>query len=914
MIPISVQKTALCEEMNDIHEKKGHVNVLQFSSHARFSNQLMDNRSTFGCMDVNSRLYNCLTGNHATASLPVSCNGGEQSTMNVIGTDSATQIGHSVNVQRTSQVQNNYMHPKHSSINVHNIPSSSGRHFITVQEGSLGSRPEAFNQMNQAPSMHVQECRRDSSKPANLQKSVNLLQPKAVAVVMPLTQSMARIDQQTALNKAASFIHAPSGVTPPSAESSVAHAKTSFFATRATPCSSVELPDRSPTACELQKSTSAPSILEGRSRESLFLVPPGPGMKDGQLRASQPKDTFDTFGQEADKWCGQRTTTWTLQSLRQLIDSYKNTESNINGAAKVIHLYWDGSSQNMANAIKSDYMKIMKETFEVLLSHKSSVILTQLHYESQSETDKRFLILEPDSLVPLSEYTSSWLNLNDQLDDIDKDQGHSWSLRVSNKQVTEQMTLYGGGGGGETQTSAAGMQSRAPPVSPDGETAARAPDTPEKSPRQTTSTDPDSHESDGGEQSIKIQVLSPDTAKRFFYSDFSGSVGLEKGMKNGPVEISTGETVGGLKQSKPMKREPHMADGRGHAESYRQLERYCCLAKFVTEVARRDTRFSFCRCREEKFSINMNVTTEDARTITPGESRPSSTPHAASGDSKRRSARIKKDKCGTPALPKPRQIRIPDAPTSATQACSYSRKPPAQLRKTRKGRWNKGPIPVRTKGSEAESIVCGTEADRKDSANGDPLRLALYGSQSEKMRSKDESYNLRKITWSPPLTVHVCSRPERDANKYVLRRLKSSSVPSNTKVRKVTLKSEHKKVKGPATPPPRHEDAGKLRNTRAMKRKRDSSTSSRRIGLRKRRSPWNPGDATTKSKYELGNPAVTPVPSDLVLKFKVLPETFHFADPDEHHPEAEKPSSVKECPKPITSMDTGNLMTWKNRA
>ncbi len=124
---------------------------------------------------------------------------------------------------------------------------------------------------------------------------------------------------------------------------------------------------------------------------------------------------------------------WPLDRLHTLIDVIQQME---NGDQKNIHktdpgkeilkLYWNGDTRKFSEAVDSGiYQSIMEEVY-ICAPLNEPVILRQIVNDARSKVIKDFHVLKHNEAPPKMTYTSSWLNLNENVDDIDKECGYSW--------------------------------------------------------------------------------------------------------------------------------------------------------------------------------------------------------------------------------------------------------------------------------------------------------------------------------------------------------------------------------------------------------------------------------------------------------------------------------------------------------
>ncbi len=124
---------------------------------------------------------------------------------------------------------------------------------------------------------------------------------------------------------------------------------------------------------------------------------------------------------------------WPLDRLKTLIDVSQQMENGqqknnhkTDPGKEIIKLYWNGDTRKISEAVESGiYQRIMEEVYNCSLMNEP-VILRQIVNDPRSKVIKDFHILKHNEAPPRMTYTSSWLNLNENVDEIDKEYGYSW--------------------------------------------------------------------------------------------------------------------------------------------------------------------------------------------------------------------------------------------------------------------------------------------------------------------------------------------------------------------------------------------------------------------------------------------------------------------------------------------------------
>ncbi|XP_065148081.1 uncharacterized protein [Paramisgurnus dabryanus] len=126
---------------------------------------------------------------------------------------------------------------------------------------------------------------------------------------------------------------------------------------------------------------------------------------------------------------------WPLEKLHVLINFVKEVEDghqkNIKNepGKEILKLYWNGDVQKFHNVVDTGiYQNVLEEVYSYCPS-KDDVILRQIKTDARFQVAEDFHVLKHNEDPPKMEYKSSWLNLNEKLDDIDKECGYSWYYR-----------------------------------------------------------------------------------------------------------------------------------------------------------------------------------------------------------------------------------------------------------------------------------------------------------------------------------------------------------------------------------------------------------------------------------------------------------------------------------------------------
>lgn len=120
----------------------------------------------------------------------------------------------------------------------------------------------------------------------------------------------------------------------------------------------------------------------------------------------------------------------TLTNMMQQIENSQQKNVHKNDAGKeILKFYWNGDYRKFLEAVQTGiYENVMEEVF-LYCSMKEPVILRQIKSDARNRVIKDFQTLNHNEEPPKTTYKSSWLNLNENVDDIDKECGYSWFYR-----------------------------------------------------------------------------------------------------------------------------------------------------------------------------------------------------------------------------------------------------------------------------------------------------------------------------------------------------------------------------------------------------------------------------------------------------------------------------------------------------
>ncbi|XP_023118180.2 uncharacterized protein si:ch211-106e7.2 [Amphiprion ocellaris] len=130
------------------------------------------------------------------------------------------------------------------------------------------------------------------------------------------------------------------------------------------------------------------------------------------------------------------TTQWTGHALTALIEKIEKAQTKTEDftddefVRKILHLFWEGSCKKVISELRKGCHKLLiRDVWEFFNTQMKSdaVILSEVKCKFREQL-KNYHLLNHDEVYSELPYKSSWLNLNEQLDDIDKEFGFPVTL------------------------------------------------------------------------------------------------------------------------------------------------------------------------------------------------------------------------------------------------------------------------------------------------------------------------------------------------------------------------------------------------------------------------------------------------------------------------------------------------------
>nr|XP_046185272.1 uncharacterized protein LOC124014400 [Oncorhynchus gorbuscha] len=138
-----------------------------------------------------------------------------------------------------------------------------------------------------------------------------------------------------------------------------------------------------------------------------------------------------------------------LRTLQQLV-SYREKAATITEAKDgcleaILEQYWGGETSNLVEALKDKRDKeIMRDVSAWAAEDEEAVVLFAVSGISLGEVVEKFPIQAHVDSSSQVGYRSSWLNVNEKLNDIDKESGRAWSLWFIPDKAEESSKVVGG--------------------------------------------------------------------------------------------------------------------------------------------------------------------------------------------------------------------------------------------------------------------------------------------------------------------------------------------------------------------------------------------------------------------------------------------------------------------------------------
>lgn len=309
---------------------------------------------------------------------------------------------------------------------------------------------------------------------------------------------------------------------------------------------------------------------------------------------------------------------WTSDMLKKLIQDDK-TQASLEGRftqcdpiCQSLAKFWNGDIANLVSELKTNwYRDLMTCGREYLSKHltSDSVILSQVKDCFQKHL-QNYHVLKDDELYSEPPYKSTWLNINEQLDDIEKEFGFQFPLKH------HQCTLESGDNPHHVKTGNSKPEqivsdvsnevlSLTNPVCDSAEDEQAS--TVETASRQTASPDKISADLSDPYYSFQIQVLPPEEAKIIFQQ--AQSMTPQSVDTNSQPETVTGSSMEG---EKPEVKDHTPCDSNPKPKhSPCTLDHICCISKWMEIIMKSKVPGTECQCKDKQNHKDSSKKTPD---------------------------------------------------------------------------------------------------------------------------------------------------------------------------------------------------------------------------------------------------------------------------------------------------------------
>nr|XP_054589240.1 uncharacterized protein LOC107389052 isoform X1 [Nothobranchius furzeri]XP_054589241.1 uncharacterized protein LOC107389052 isoform X1 [Nothobranchius furzeri] len=295
------------------------------------------------------------------------------------------------------------------------------------------------------------------------------------------------------------------------------------------------------------------------------------------------------------------TVTWTMDSLDNLLLETEKAQVKPREDPKhsvidqILNTFWNSDIETCHKCYK-ELMESKHITYVAFVCKripKHCVILSQIH-PAYKENLKQYHVLKNDEVYSEQLYKSLWLNVNDQLDDIDKEFGFPWTL-MQHHYVHETCS--------QINTTDKNSELLAPEVQNNvsSQLASESVDLTDDDEEASPVASPSSEDTSDSKYSFKLDVLPPEEARAIYekvQNLVNQNLDFEDVMKvRGSLQPKISNDLDGAAESN-MKNKPE------------QIQVICCFAKFIemhSPVASSSLR---CTCKEKQ-SCNESVVKPD---------------------------------------------------------------------------------------------------------------------------------------------------------------------------------------------------------------------------------------------------------------------------------------------------------------
>ncbi|XP_059192103.1 uncharacterized protein si:ch211-106e7.2 [Centropristis striata] len=310
-----------------------------------------------------------------------------------------------------------------------------------------------------------------------------------------------------------------------------------------------------------------------------------------ELLVTQNNDKEKEYPKELFELSSLPTVGWTHAKLTRLIKKVENAQEKAplkdstkpHPITQMLSMFWDGSLEKFQAELKTGlYKKLVCDASEFQRNHTTpdSVVLSHIKYKLWWQV-KRYHVLKHDEVYSELPYKSSWLNVNLQLDDIDKEFDFPPSLKHH---------LHTLESGSEVSDELLSSTELEPLVLSEEE--------------EDSTASPSKMESDDSSDpyySFEIQVLPPEEAKVIFEQSKSK---LPQSMEkdNQPQKVTKSSVEDEL--SKII--DTSLSEKEPKNKPASQIEQVCCISKWIEMISGSlPESLSKCKCKTKQSHKNI---------------------------------------------------------------------------------------------------------------------------------------------------------------------------------------------------------------------------------------------------------------------------------------------------------------------
>ncbi|XP_044047876.1 uncharacterized protein si:ch211-106e7.2 [Siniperca chuatsi] len=313
------------------------------------------------------------------------------------------------------------------------------------------------------------------------------------------------------------------------------------------------------------------------------------------------------------------TVPWTTVTLMKFLQDAEKAQmnrrrnfTNVDSSSKLLSMFWDGSCTSLAQKLKTGWYKdLITDTIQFCSKYVTpdTVILSQVKYGFGKQL-RSYHVLEDNEVYLEPPYKSSWLNVNDQLDDIDTEFGFQWSLkhRLHVIESDSQPDQDGTGDSIPAQiisevSNKVLSQTELEPLDSSEEKQAS---TVESTSTQTAS--PIKKESvRDPHYSFEIQVLPPEEAKVIF-EQIQSKMPQSRDTDSQPERVMNSSVEGEL----PEVINVTLSDSKLKNESVCPIEQVCCIDRWMEIILGSSMPYlSKCQCKNKQSHTDFTDKTLD---------------------------------------------------------------------------------------------------------------------------------------------------------------------------------------------------------------------------------------------------------------------------------------------------------------